>query len=191
MTARHPGRCPACKLAVERLLGETFGSVRAAWATGWPCRLDDLNEHAAAPLLSSIHEALVAHRGHSVFVRAKKLPSCDYYVHGKPGFIVEYDESQHFTAPRARVLSLIPATHPLAFDLSRWTLLAQEMNAKDNDPPYRDEQRAWYDVLRDVLPIEHGLGPTSRLLDREVAYCELNPRSPADIATFKRMLGRP
>jgi hypothetical protein len=64
------------------------------------------------------------------------------------------------------------------------------MNKHDNDPPFRDEQRAWYDVLRDVLPAEYDLGPTSRLLDREVAYCGLDPKNPHDLATFETLLNR-
>jgi hypothetical protein len=35
-------------------------------------------------------------------------------------------------------------------------MLCEEINAKDNYPPYRDEQRAWYDTLRDFLASDKG-----------------------------------
>ena len=105
--------------------------------------------------------------------------------------MVEYDEEQHFTIPRALSLSGVPAGHAVAFDLVRWRDLAKSLNKHDNDPPFRDEQRAWYDVLRDILPLEYGLGPTSRLLDRENVYCTLDPKNVGDVTAFERMLHRP
>lgn len=190
----HRARCPACKANVEVLLRTLYGGVESNWASGWPCTPDGLEASPVRPVLTAIHGALVAHRGHAGFVRSRRLPRCDFYVppgpHG-PGFLVEYDEEQHFTAPRALSLAGVPAGHPVAFDLVRWRDLANSMNKHDNDPAFRDEQRAWYDVLRDVLPAEHGLGPTSRLLDREIAYCGLDPKNAHDLATFETMLNRP
>lgn len=189
--ANHPARCPACKTNVEALLRELYGGVTSGWSSGWPCRVEDVGSLKAGPGLRAIHASLVAHRGHAGFVRAKRLPGCDYFVPGKHGFLVEYDEAQHFTAPRAIALDGLPSGHPTAFDIKRWADLCRTTNARDNDPVYRDEQRAWYDVLRDVLPEEHGLGPTSRLLDRQIAYCSLSPKNATDIATFEKLLNRP
>ena len=42
------------------------------------------------------------------------LAGCDYWV-PDPGFIVEFDESQHFTSPRKRALSVYADTAPLGF----------------------------------------------------------------------------
>ena len=104
---------------------------------------------------------------------------------------MEFDETQHFTAPRAITLRGLPSNQAVGFSAERWIALCGSTNARDNDPPYRDEQRAWYDVLRDVLPQEYDLQPTSRLLDREIAYCALNAENAADVAVFEKMLNRP
>lgn len=173
------------------MLRTIFGSVVPGWASGWPCERSSIATTRSAQILLPIYDALVAHRGHSAFVRRRRLPPCDYFVPGNPGFLVEYDEVQHFTTPRAITLSSIPGIPTVAFDQEKWLRLAREIDARDNDPPYRDEQRAWYDVLRDVLPAEHQLGPTARLLDREIAYCTLDHRRASDISSFRDLLGRP
>lgn len=188
--AQHPARCKACKSSVEALLTRLYGEVHPGWSSRWPCRVEDVRSLSSGPELEAIHALLVAHRGHAGFVRARRLPGCDFYVSADPGFLVEYDEEQHFTAPRALTLRMIPPGHALGFDRARWEARSVALNKRDNDPPFRDEQRAWYDLLRDVLPAAHGLGPTSRLLDREVAFCELDQKNAADLATFKKMLNR-
>ena len=38
--------------------------------------------------------------------------------------------------------------------------LSETIAAEDDDPPFRDEQRAWYDALRDFVPAFEGLQPT-------------------------------
>ena len=60
----------------------------------------------------------------------------------------------------------------------------RKMKAVDNDPPYRDEQRAWYDSLRDFLPIMVGLQPTVRIYMGKFRWCSLDPQKESDIATF-------
>ena len=42
-------------------------------------------------------------------------------------------------------------------------------------PPYRDEQRAWYDALRDLLPSLEDLQATVRLYARDLTWCSLDP----------------
>ena len=48
-----------------------------------------------------------------------------------------------------------------------------EIRAYDNDPPYRDEQRAWYDTLRDFIPEMKGFLPTVRVFAKDLAWCSL------------------
>ena len=69
------------------------------------------------------------------------MAPCDFWV-PDPGFIVEFDERQHFTIPRKLALSKYPAVQPLGFPQERWIVLCEHHTAKDNDPCYRDEQRA-------------------------------------------------
>ena len=108
---------------------------------------------------------------------------CDYWV-PDPGFIVEFDESQHFTIPRKLALAEYADEEHLGFSAKRWITLCEHHDSKDNDPPFRDEQRAWYDTLRDVLPSIKGLGPTVRLYAGDRVWCSLDPDSEEDRGRF-------
>ena len=44
-----------------------------------------------------------------------------------------------------------PNSLKLGFSRIKWIRLSHEIQAKDNDPRFRDEQRALYDALRDLL----------------------------------------
>jgi len=75
-------------------------------------------------------------------------------------------------------------------DKKRWIELCETINAKDNDTrtSYRDEQRAWYDTLRDFLPSVKGIKPTIRLFSKDFVWCSLDPNNPLDVQKFKRYL---
>ena len=60
-------------------------------------------------------------------------------------------------------------------------MLCEENNAKDNHPPYRNEQRAWYDTLRDFMPAIKGLKPTVRVFAGDLMWCNLNPDNLSDL----------
>ena len=146
------------------------------------------SEYVNTPLeapLERVVAAIEAHRGHRVcnFVRASHLAPCDFWV-PDPGFVLEFDESQHFTAPRRAALSVYAADLPLGFSSARWMDLCERHDATDNDPPYRDEQRAWYDTLRDLVPMLHGYAPTVRLYASDWVWCALDPARPADRRRF-------
>lgn len=167
---KHPRRCAACKTALGEALGQRF-AVTPGWRSGWPCRVDDVGgipEIGGA--LAEIHGRLVRHRGFTNFVRVPRLPGCDWKVDAPRPFLVELDESQHFTAARAVALGAYP-TVALGFDRERWVRECERVDARDPDPPFRDEQRAWYDALRDLLPGAYGFAPTVRLLDGEIPWC--------------------
>ncbi len=105
--ARHTERCRRCKAAVESLLRKLYGAVECQKQFSTAPTLEGFgaSEHVAA--LREIYAALCRHRGFTDFARAATLPPCDYFV-PQPGFIVEFDESQHFTGPRQIALSLYP-----------------------------------------------------------------------------------
>ena len=135
--------------------------------------------------LQNVVKRLEEYRGFRFeeFVKAKTLAPCDFWV-PDPGFIVEFDERQHFTIPRKLALSMYPAVQPLGFSQERWIALCEHHMATDNDPPYRDEQRAWYDTLRDLIPLLHGYRPTVRLYPCDLTWCSLDPESSDDRQYF-------
>jgi hypothetical protein len=115
------------------------------------------------------------------------MPPCDFYI-SDPPFILEFDESQHFSHARLITLSLYPETFKLGFPLARWRELCREINAADDQPFDRDERRAWYDTLRDLLPRLHGFEPTVRLYAGEYPWCSLDASSDSDQAIFRGLL---
>ena len=117
--------------------------------------------------LVSIFEKLHMKRGTESFLKQRTSLRCDYFL-PKQRIIIEVDERQHFTAPRAQALLIYPVEACLNFSKKVWIDTCKQINAKDNSPPYRDEQRAFYDSMRDLLPVENGMLPTFRVRLEEI-----------------------
>jgi hypothetical protein len=183
----HNERCQKCKAAVLALLQKLYGVVEAQKQFDIGATPDAFRASVYAAHLQQILAALQCERGFADFVRCAVLPPCDYFV-PKPGFVVEFDESQHFTALRQLALTRYPSSFPSGFDRRRWVELCRRIQARDDDPPYRDEQRAWYDTLRDFLPTVFPLRPTVRLYALEHPWCKLNASDPRDVETFRQVL---
>lgn len=190
LRAQHDERCPDCKQTIKRLLEKVYGRVEQNYKFGVGVKPEDFRDSPNYHKLKKIYRSLQSHRGFSEFVKAKALPSVDFFA-PDPGLIVEFDESQHFTQQRKATLESYPTGLKLGFDRERWMALCEETSAKDNDPPYRDEQRAWYDTLRDFLPTIKGLEPTVRLYAEDFEWCRLDPDSPSDVKKFKDILAGP
>jgi len=170
VSRKHSERCADCKKSLEELLRHRFGIVLRNHNLELPATLEGWRRAAPADTLGSIYQNLQRFRGHQHFVRRKQLPRVDFFVPG-PAFVLEFDESQHFTSPRDVSLSHYPADSKFGFDCTRWRRLCQSLNKKDNDPPFRDEQRAWYDTLRDFAPTLRELRPTVRICAGDVVWC--------------------
>ena len=140
------------KKALLELLKTRFGTVEVEANFSWlvvPC-MEEIKEP-----LRAIHSALQNMRGFSDFAKAGRLLRCDFFIPHEQ-LIVEYDERQHFTIQRAKALDLYPADLSLAFDRQAWITACNSIRATDPNPPYRDEQRAYYDSLRDILSEQNG-----------------------------------
>ena len=190
-TSRHSERCHACKVRVAQLLERIYGHCELDHSFGWRTGLADYEQTSIDGTLREVARALERHRGFAIgeFVRSRLLARCDYWV-PDPGCIVEFDESQHFTASRRLALSVFADMPQLGFSAKRWMGLCDHHNARDNDPPFRDEQRAWYDTLRDLVPLINGMEPTARLYARDEVWCALDPDSPKDQEHFLGLLHR-
>lgn len=184
---KHDERCPECKKTIGEMLVNIYGSVKSNYKFDAGARLEDYSEFWRYADLQKIFHSLQNYRGYKDFVRTQKLPPCDFFV-PDPGFIVEFDESQHFTTSRKLSLLHYPDDLWLGFSRQIWIGLCDRIQARDNDPQFRDEQRAWYDTLRDFLPDILGLGSTVRLYSREREWCSLNPGNKTDVATFKNLI---
>jgi hypothetical protein len=187
MTKKHNERCRNCKETLHSLLAMFYDGVQVNYDIDFPSRIEDLTNTHIYSDLASIYRALQKHRGHFEFVKAKRLPRVDFYI-PKEKVIIEFDESQHFTEPRGITLNLYPKTKQHGFSVDKWRNLCREMNKRDNDPPYRDEQRAWYDTIRDFAPVLWQTGKTIRLYSRDLQWCSLNPKNESDLETFKNLV---
>jgi hypothetical protein len=186
VNADHSAHCRACKERVRELLTAIYGECRANHQFPWPSHPEDYANTAIGDLLEQIRAALADWRGYRDFIKSAQMPPCDYFIPDPP-FIVEFDESQHFTQARQITLAHYPANLAVGFSLSHWRELCREIDAKDDQPIDRDERRAWYDSLRDLLPTIHALKPTVRLYAEEVEWCSLIA-SKRDLARIRARL---
>jgi hypothetical protein len=185
---QHDERCKKCKDAIYNLLTAVYGKVERNY-TGLSIRTlpKDYQNSPYYNALENIFKKLQIFKEHKNFVKSERLSPCDFYI-PNGNFIVEFDESQHFSLPRKLSLEHYPEDIKLSYDKERWIKLCEEILAKDNDPPYRDEQRAWYDTLKDFVPVLYGLNPTVRLHASDIEWCRLNAKNPTDINKFKMIL---
>ncbi len=184
---KHNERCKLCKERVYELLKKNFGNVEENYKINMTVYPDQFKDTKYYQKIKNIYQSLQKYRGHEQFTRTENLSRVDYFI-PNPGFIVEFDESQHFTKPRDIALSNYPEDVGFAFDIDKWKLLSRKFNKRDNDPPFRDEQRAWYDTLRDFAPLLLGLEPTVRIFAQDFKWCDLYPNIQEDNETFKKLL---
>jgi len=139
------------KQALQRVLEDRFDEIKVNHPFDW---LVVPEIHAESDLVRQLRERLASHRSVDNFSTPGRALRCDFYI-PRANLIIEYDERQHFTEPRALTLELYPSLS-LGFDPRRWLSVCREIRSRDNDPPYRDEQRAFYDALRDILSQANG-----------------------------------
>ncbi|MGC9517471.1 MAG: hypothetical protein ACP5C3_07230 [Methanomicrobiales archaeon] len=187
MAAKHNERCKECKNHVLELLSNIFGEVKENYNLNISNRTSGFKKSPYYSNLQEIYTSLQKHRGYKNFIRKKNLPNVDYYIVDLE-FIVEFDESQHFTKLREIALEKYPAELEVGFDRNKWINLCKTLNRHDNDPKYRDEQRAWYDTLRDFAPSLLNLRPTVRLFAQDHVWCDLDPDNEEDQEKFKKLL---
>jgi len=188
VNAEHSAHCRACKERVRELLTATYGDCRVGHQFPWSAQPKDYAGTPIGDLLKRISGGLGDCRGHRDFIKSPQMPPCDFYVIDPP-FILEFDESQHFSRPRLVTLSFYSHDIRMGFSVTRWQELCREIAAEDDVPIDRDERRAWYDTLRDLVPNLHGFQPTVRLYAGEYPWCSFHAASYPDQTRFRDLLG--
>lgn len=140
------------KQALLQLLQKRFGAVTCEATFSWLTVPDRRDLDGS---LTAMIQALESLRGFSNFLRTGRLLHCDFVLPNER-IIVEYDERQHFTLQRQKSLELYPPDIQLGFDRREWMKSCALIKATDPSPPYRDEQRAFYDSLRDIYAVRNG-----------------------------------
>ena len=185
-TARHDEHCRECKRIILLMLEKAYGEAKLNYRLDFKVTPESFKNTKQYKVLAEIFKALQSHRGFTDFIKSDRLPPFDFFV-PRPGFIIEFDESQHFTKPREIALSLYPDDFSLGYDKKVWVQRCQTLNKRDNDLPFRDEQRAWYDTLRDFCCNLKGI-PIIRLLPEEAKWCGMNPKDNVDVVNFKKII---
>jgi hypothetical protein len=191
----HSGHCPLCKQRVGEMLKALYGECQQNYSFGWSASPRDYAKTPIGATLKRIQSSLENFRGHGDFIKSPLVPPCDYYVSAPP-FILEFDENQHFSRPRLIALSLYPGDVKLGFSVDDWRELCHSLDAQDDKPFDRDERRAWYDTLRDLVPTVYGFAPTARLYGGAYPWCSLDAGSARDRERFlgwisSRLVGNP
>lgn len=187
MILDHSEHCRDCKEQVRQLLTAVYVDCLAGYSFPWLTRPEEYKKTIIGDALLQITMGLQRLRGYRDFIKSAQMPPCDFYI-PNPSFILEFDESQHFTQARHVTLSLYRPEFRVGFPITQWLELCRLIDARDNDPPDRDERRAWYDTLRDLIPPVHGLKPTVRVYSDEFRWCSLDSGSKKDQETFCSIL---
>lgn len=182
----HDEHCPRCRQVILAMLRRQFGDCRTGELFDWPVRLGDHKGTKVFGTLARVHEALGSLRGHATFIKAPRLPACDFFLPDIP-LIVEYDESAHFTPARAAALACYPADLEVGFPVAEWRTRCEQLRKEDVQPAYKDEERAWHDTLRDLLPRRFDFRPTARIYAKATVWCRLDPGDAKDLATFLKL----
>lgn len=165
------------------MLRAIYGECRTHRQFTWSARPEDYRDTAIGDTLQQIRSALGDLRSHRNFIKSALMPPCDYFI-ADPPFIVEFDENQHFSRARLITLTHYPEPAAVGFGISRWQQLCREIDADDDTPIDRDERRAWYDTLRDLVPTVNGFRPTVRLYAGDYPWCALDANSAPDRQRF-------
>lgn len=186
---KHDSRCSKCKSTIYSFLFQLFGEVQFKYKpNSVSTRLQAYSGTRSFKPLTTIYNDLVEIDGRKSFIKARTLQRCDLYI-PKKGILIETDEIQHFTYARYISLRRYPAALPIGFDRKWYMLKCNEVRSVDRDPIYRDEQRAWYDTLRDFLPwISTEVKLTVRIPLGFHAWCSLDSKNKTHIAAFKKLI---
>lgn len=118
---------------------------------------------------------------------------CDAFFSGGLNFILEFDEFQHFSTARLKTLNYYPKDLKTNFVLDEYCSFCQnhrfeadKYRSNKTTPDFnfaggRTAQRAYLDCFKDLLPRLHGLNPTMRISEFEVAEITNNDKESRDM----------
>jgi hypothetical protein len=155
--------------ALRKILTQLWGPVEIEKKIKGISVPDLKNRSSIEPSLLRILQKIEAHRGIAVQGKINWVLAFDFFL-PRIGVVIEFDERQHFTPLRATALKYYPTDMALGFDRARWIRLSEEIRAGDNSPIYRDEQRAFYDSVRDITVSRVGLKPVVRIFEEDVQW---------------------
>lgn len=155
--------------ALKQILSKRWGAVDVEYKFD-EIKVPNLEErNNIGEELLNILDSIEAQRNIKIKGQKNYKLSCDFYL-PEVNLIIEFDERQHFTSLREASLKAYPSDIKIGFDKQRWIDLSIKIKAGDNNPIYRDEQRAFYDSLRDIIAPQIGLKPVVRIFEEDVPW---------------------
>lgn len=155
--------------ALRKALSQLWGPVEVEKKIQGIFVPDLKNRADMDPTLQVILQRIEACREISIQGKKNWVLAFDFFL-PRIGVAIEFDERQHFTPLRATALRAYPSKTKLGFDKERWIQLSEQIRAGDNSPIYRDEQRAFYDSVHDILAPRMGLKPVVRIFEEDVKW---------------------
>jgi hypothetical protein len=138
---------------LQKRLEQRFGCVMTEAKFDWLVVPD---YSSMDKVFKEVYDNLKEMRKYSGFSNPGYKLACDFFIPSE-NLIIEYDENQHFTEQRAKSLAYYPSNLNFGFDKDKWREACENIKATDNNPLYRDEQRAFYDSVRDILAARNGI----------------------------------
>ncbi|MFA6224079.1 MAG: hypothetical protein WC647_17395 [Desulfomonilaceae bacterium] len=159
----------ARRAALKGILEKHYGPVEREWKNPLISVPDLVNRRGMDNNINRIFEALRKHRRMEIRGKKGHKLAFDFFIM-QLNLPIEFDERQHFTPLRQVSLENYPVYAHLGFPRDRWIQLSKKIRAGDNSPIYRDEQRALYDSIRDLMAPQVGLLPVVRVFEEDVEW---------------------
>ena len=186
----HDCRCNKCKSVIYAMFFRIYDEVEfKPKFENASVRLEDYEGKRVYQSLCKIYKALQRCHRNKSFVKVNNLCESDLYIPSRK-LLIEIDELQHFTEERYIALKNYPKGFKLSYDVKAYKQMCKKIKSKDPEPKYRNEQRAWYDSVRDFLPkiCPEEVKKVIRIPLGEYRWCNLDYKKDKDIAKFKRLL---
>jgi hypothetical protein len=175
---------PNAKHIIYEFLRKIFKTVHQEYSISIKTDLEYYKGKSYYNELENVYYSIIEGKRNYSFVRKKSLQPSDFWIKDYE-FLVEVDERQHFSKARYRALQAYPKNLSIGFSRSEWISLCLRLKAKDSNPIYRDEQRAWYDSLRDFIPfIYPGSKPIHRIYQDSFNWISLDPSNDKHVEIF-------
>jgi hypothetical protein len=144
---------------------------RLPWLTNKGHLAEPLRSVVPAELLDLLDELFRSLGGDEAALRAKRAGSdpCPDMAFEERGWLVEYDEQQHFTSDRLLTCNRYPPDVDVAYDIDSYQALTRRLSGtadryraakQSTDFPFhggRRRQRAYFDAVRDLAAPFFGL----------------------------------
>lgn len=174
--------------ALRKILTDLWGPVEVEKKIQGIFVPDLKSRSGIDPTLLTVLRSVEGHRQIEILGKKNWVLAFDFFL-PSVGVAIEFDERQHFTPLRAAALKAYPSGINLGFDRDRWIQLSEQIRAGDNSPAHRDEQRAFYDSIRDILATRMGLKPVVRIFEDDVHW-ETDQATSASAASILKGIGK-